>query len=1198
MDVVNGSADSVFDEADLAVPTIGTVELIARQDDYRGTLEVTVVRARLNKDAVRRVRGKSTRTTLRTRTQASVRSHGSCDPYVTVELGEDIFTTKVARQTYTPMFNDTFRFQLRKTSYASVLHVNVRNFRTFKKDKLIGAVTLHVGELDLGTVQQFDLKVPRTDISAGGTRTQSKDEIPQDADPNTNRTEETDSLVSAMGALSTGSKWSISQSSKAKDLHTAALRGDIGRINKFLEAGHDVNEMKSMRLFPHNTSDVVKEHQFEDVTPLHCAVVAGNAKIVSRLLRAGADTLVRSKDLQSPLHMATWFGHGEILELLLLKYEVQYQQQMKQQGVNGPLTTTTARLLSWVDPTIRKDLKSMIWEAARVDNVAFLNVLVGQLQWTVEDLTIRDRQGNTPLHIAVHHRYQSKKFAQALLGMNSDLLGVKNDAGQTVENVAADDMKFTLMGAAKRVGSLKSDSHFEEDSLGYWVYAKTVADILTDESTTMPITVGIYARWGTGKSFILNQVKHEIDENIAKATKLREMERYNSKITTKRKRSIPVPPLPFSSYVSVLAFLFFAATVVGGVLSYLYYRAIYKIILIVGIISTHCTLAIVAYLKRKDLKRILLKLFPGLRWTSRHLQLVGIWLDLLDPPNLETNLPNPGHVKIIHVQFNAWEYSGCSALWAGIVTKLCDEVEGEIGPWTTRLYRAIHDKFTSSERPPVTGRLWFKLLVTVILGTVLIVLAVVFGFSGDNPIAIATSIVEVLAAVALGAGMLSNATKIWSFLRKMAVSQTARLVARTTKPNFDQELGFMAKVKTEVQVITYLLRYFESARRKQYRVIVVVDDLDRCPKDKVIKVIEAVGILLSDPNSHFISLLAVDPRIVVKSIEESFGEVMKNSNINGYEYLKKMVQLPICLPDPGAQERKRFLWDTAKMSATERKVLVVQKQEAGQAKAKQAAKASTMNTKEKESLSKGLHKLSLLWRHDLTQEKAYSSIRSTASGRPSLRSYSSVQYGNVITDKNLFLTEAIRSLQKDDVVRYVAGNPRHIRRLFNILCVSVGVLSQRDRLTRFTPTQVARWVLLVEQWPYRMSWIIQYVDDFFQRRELGRHETLQRGIQPSDKLVDVFVRRVKGEICTQQEWSHLNPLDEDPEMFELFLTFAGFTVEDMADLLPYTVNLDLSIRQTIGYARAQTEVQELKQNQTTEGESSGKTREVICKANA
>ncbi|XP_066287412.1 kinase D-interacting substrate of 220 kDa B-like [Branchiostoma lanceolatum] len=1184
MDAVTGSADSVFDEPDTTVSTTGTVELIARQDDHRGTLEVTVVRARLDKTAARKVQDKT-----RKRNRASHRPGGSCDPYVTVELGETILTTKVARQTYTPMFNDTFQFDLRNTTYDSVLHIRVQNFRTFRKDTPVGEVKLHVGELDLGKVQQYVLKAP---VIATRETEGTDDENPHDTDPNINRAEETASLMSTTDGLGTGSRSILPgfKTLRVKDLHTAALVGDMGKVNKFLEAGHDVNEKKTIRLFPQNSADVVSEHEFQEVTPLHCAVVAGKAKIVSRLLRSGADALVRSKDLQSAMHMATWFGHGQILELLLLKYEVEYQQNMKQQGVTGPLSTTTDRLLNWVDPTMRKDLESMVWEASRVDNVAFLNVLVGQLQWTVEDLTIRDREGNTPLHIAVHQRYQSKKFAQALLEMNSDLLHVKNKAGLTVENVAGDDMKFTLMGAAKRVGSLKSDSHFEEDSLGYWVYAKTVADILTDESTTMPITVGIYARWGAGKSFILNQVKHEIDENIAKAQKLREIERYNSKITTKRLRSIPVPPFPFSSCASILAFLFFVATLVGGVLSYMYYRAIFKIVLIVGTISTICTCVIVGYLKRKDVKRILVTLFPGLHWTKRHLQLIGIWLDLLNPPDLETNPPNPGHVKVIHVQFNAWEYSGCSALWAGIVTKLCDEVETEIGPWTTRLYRAIHDKFMASERPPVTGRVWFKLLITAILGTVMIVLAVLFGIRGDTPVLIATSIVEVLCGVALGAGMLKNATKIWSFLRKMAISQRARLMAQTTKPNFDQELGFMAKVKTEVKVVTYLLRYFEAARRKQYRVVVVVDDLDRCPKDRVIKVIEAVGILLSDPNSYFISLLAVDPRIVVKSIEESFGDVMRNANINGYEYLKKIVQLPICLPDPGAEERKRFLWDTAKMSATERKVMAVQRQEAGQARAKQAAKAMVLNSKEKEALSKGLHKLSLLWRHDVAQETSYGSVRMrSTSGKTGLNMYTVGQSGDVITDKNLFLTEAIKSLQKDDVIRYVAGNPRHIRRLFNILCVSVGVLSQRDRLTRFTPKQVARWVLLVEQWPYRMSWIIQYVDDFFQRRELGRWETLQRGIQMHDKLVDIFLERVKGEISTQEEWSHLNPLDDDPEMFELFLTFAPFTVEDMEDLLPYTVNLDLSIRQTIGYARAQTEVKQHKLDQTSllnEGESS------------
>ncbi|XP_035682320.1 kinase D-interacting substrate of 220 kDa B-like [Branchiostoma floridae] len=1168
----NVPGDSVFDEVDPGPVSTspGTVELIARHDYNKGALEVTVVRARLKEDAVWNQDDMKHQTTIGRRT---------IDPYVKVALGGTTLTTKVASKTYTPMFNDTFQFDSENITYDSVLHVKVKIFRMIHKDSLIGELTLHLGDLDMGKVQQFPLKAPQT---------VSTTEESRGTDLNTSKTEETDTQqlvsttdgskkTSAMGSMS--SLFSGFMTSKVKDLHTAALVGDIGKVNKFLETGHDVNEKKIMQLFPEHSDEVVSEHQFQDVTPLHCAVIAGNAKVVSRLLRAGADPLVRSKDLQSPMHAATWFGQDKIMETLLLKYELEYQQNMKQKGVTGPLSTSTARLLYWVDPTIRADLENMVWEAAKVDNVAFLNVLVGQLEWTVEDLTIRDPAGNTPLHYAVDQRYQSKKFAQALLDMNSDLLQEKNSKGQTVLNVAGVDMKYTLMGTAKRVGSLKSDSHFEEDSLGYRVYAKTVADILTDESTTMPITVGIYARWGTGKSFILNQVKNEIDANIEKADKLRHVEEFNAKITTKRDRKMAVPPLPYASCASILTFLLFILTVVGGALSYFYYRAIFKIILIVGTISTICMCVIVGYLKRKYLTRILLTLFPDLRVRKRHLQLIGIWLDLLAPPNLETNLPNPGHVKVIHVQFNAWEYSGCSALWAGIVTKLCDEVEATFGPWTTRLYRAIHDKFMASERPPVTGRLWFKLLIGTILGTVLIVLASVFGISGESTLEIATSIFQILCGVVLSAGFMKNATEIWSFLRKMAISQRDRLMAQTTKPNFDQELGFMAKVKTEVQVITYLLRYFEAARGKQYRVVVVVDDLDRCPKDRVTKVIEAVGILLSDPNSHFISLLAVDPRIVVKSIEESFGDVMRNANINGYEYLKKMVQLPICLPGPGAEERKRFLWDTAKMSATERKVMAVQRQEAGQARAKEAAKTLVLNKEERDALKRGLHKLSILWRDDKTQETSLGCRRVSvvsSSEEPGLD-----MTGNDITDKNLYLTEAIKSLQKDDVIRYVAGNPRHIRRLFNILCVSVGVLSQRERLTRFTPKQVARWVLLVEQWPYRMSWIIQYVEDFFQRRELGRRETLQRGIQMHDKLVDIFLQRVKCEITTQEEWSHLNPLDEDPEMFELFLTFAKFTVEDMQDLLPYTVNLDLSIRQTVGYARAQTDVKEVEQTNQT-----------------
>jgi hypothetical protein len=34
-----------------------------------------------------------------------------------------------------------------------------------------------------------------------------------------------------------------------------------------------------------------------------------------------------------------------------------------------------------------------------------------------------------------------------------------------------------------------------------------LADILSEPSLSMPITVGLYAKWGSGKSFLLNKLR-------------------------------------------------------------------------------------------------------------------------------------------------------------------------------------------------------------------------------------------------------------------------------------------------------------------------------------------------------------------------------------------------------------------------------------------------------------------------------------------------------------------------------------------------------------------------------------------------------------------------------------------------------------------------------------------------------------------
>ncbi|CAH1256141.1 NKPD1 [Branchiostoma lanceolatum] len=997
-----------------------------------------------------------------------------------------------------------------------------------------------------------------------------------------------------------------SESDNDNSLHTAALRGEIKTVEELLKAGHDddVNKKKTIRLFPDPIDKDMREAEFE-TTPLHCAVIGGDAKIVNRLLQVGADPGMRTKDLKSPVHIAIWFGRGEILDSLLLEIERKYLEEMKEKGTTIRFSPSPAQLLNTVDRNIRADLKLMVWVAAQVDNTGILYLLEEKLQWTEEDFAFTHLElngndvlkGDTLLHIAV--QAESKNFALALMDLNPGLAGEKDRNGKTALDRADAELKQALaesLEKSKRSISLKSDSHFGEDSLGYQVYAQTIANIITDESATMPITVGIYARWGKGKSFVLNQIKVAINENIDKRKKL-----HQSNEQSKAEETTPNVPennrhrvqettgtsgffrsgnnsrrnlaKKATICVSCLALLLFFGTVVGGILSHVYCPAIFAIVLSVGTIFSICICTIAAFLAR----RILLKAFPLLFWISRkqNLKLIGQWLDLLkldlpDSPNRKTNIKkdpntpdsdkkadttNP-QIEVIHVEFNAWLYSGCSVLWAGIVTKLCEKVEEKIGPGTTRLYRAIHDKINHPQawqgRPPLLDRLWVRLLIAAILGIVLIVLAVQLGVNGGSPSVIA---LEILSGILLSVGFLTHAKQIWSFLKKMVMSQRDQLMAQMEKPNFDEELGFMAKVKKEVEVETGLLRYFEKVWKKQYRVVIVVDDLDRCPTDRVTKVIEAVSILLSDRDSPFISILAVDPRIVVKSIEASYGDMMKDGDINGYEYLKKIVQLPICLPHPGEEGRKRCLRHIVKASREKKFLAKLPKREEGA------------------QLREGLCGLSYSWREDNTSEK---SVANTAIG----------QLGNDDDDMNLFLMKAIESLPRDEVIRYVSGNPRQMRRIFNILWVSVGLLSQRENREKFTHEKFSRWMLLVEQWPYRMSWIIQYVEDLDQKRELERErrgaseeDILRQNVEEEEsrkhKLQDIFVYEVKMEISTHDEWSKLSQLDDDPEMFELFLKETSFTVKDMQDLLPYTVNLDHSIQETIGQARAKTDIEGL-----------------------
>lgn len=64
-------------------------------------------------------------------------------------------------------------------------------------------------------------------------------------------------------------------------------------------------------------------------------------------------------------------------------------------------------------------------------------------------------------------------------------------------------MSFILLILAGRLNTNEDN----ENMLGYDLYSSSMADILSEPSLSMPISVGLYAKWGSGKSFLIRKLK-------------------------------------------------------------------------------------------------------------------------------------------------------------------------------------------------------------------------------------------------------------------------------------------------------------------------------------------------------------------------------------------------------------------------------------------------------------------------------------------------------------------------------------------------------------------------------------------------------------------------------------------------------------------------------------------------------------------
>lgn len=61
----------------------------------------------------------------------------------------------------------------------------------------------------------------------------------------------------------------------------------------------------------------------------------------------------------------------------------------------------------------------------------------------------------------------------------------------------------------------------------------------------------------------------------------------------------------------------------------------------------------------------------------------------------------------------------------------------------------------------------------------------------------------------------------------------------------------------------------------------------------------------------FIAIFASDPHIIIKAINQNLNSVLRDSNINGHDYMRNIVHLPVFLNSRGLSNARKYLVTSA-----------------------------------------------------------------------------------------------------------------------------------------------------------------------------------------------------------------------------------------------------------------------------------------------
>ncbi|KRY54012.1 Kinase D-interacting substrate, partial [Trichinella britovi] len=324
-----------------------------------------------------------------------------------------------------------------------------------------------------------------------------------------------------------------------------------------------------------------------------------------------------------------------------------------------------------------------------------------------------------------------------------------------------------------------------------------------------------------------------------------------------------------------------------------------------------------------------------------------------------------------------------------------------------------------------------------------------------------------------------------------------RLLSKIEKLSFE---AFMEKLRAEVQILQETVDRLDCYTRSQTRLVIFVDGLDSCEGSRIVQTLDAIQVLFGRSQaSRFIVLISVDPHVVIAAVRNNLQSAFLQSEVSSYDYLKLIIHMPLYLRNSEFVKLHQQL---------------AQKQ-------RRNAPVDTAGLK-------------MLMRQE-TVAGSYWSLADSCRG--SIRS----PKPSAMPSQTFMGPEIVRDDYFGDL------NPRSLRRIVNALSLT-GRLMRAFEID-FSWVTLGHWTSLIEQWPYRMSWTIEYAE----RCGAADHVTLR-------EMYNMIKDRIPN------EHDYLIEMDRNPKGLDSYFQSEldpVLCVHHMRTFIPFTSNLDPYVRKLI-----------------------------------